>query len=115
MINVYVKEYKNFLTVSMVCKWLKENIRIKEYSKKEELSSFDIVMVSQKDPQKDLQTYAKIICYEECIEIILRNCRNELSINYDYHFLKNSLDVGEKRGNKHCCGIIIWIIWSRCR
>ena len=47
MINVYVKEYKNFLTVSMVCKWLKENIRIKEYSKKEELSSFDIVMVSQ--------------------------------------------------------------------
>ena len=96
MINVYVKEYKNFLTVSMVCKWLKENIRIKEYSKKEELSSFDIVMVSQKDPQKDLQTYAKIICYEECIEIILRNCRNELYINYDYHFLKNSLDVGEK-------------------
>ena len=85
---IYVKEYKNVLTVSTIKVWIKHEIPVVAYCGESTLDD-DYVVVSKYDKEMPLYGMASVIEYEDLFDRITQCILNELKYNYDY-------DVGVK-------------------
>ena len=92
---IYVKEYKNALTVAMIKVWIKQEIQVVAYCGESTLDD-DYVVVSKYDKEMRLYGTARVIEYEDLFDHITQCMLCELKYNYDYYYLRNALTEAKK-------------------
>lgn len=91
---VWVKECKEALTRQLLEVWLKKNVEIRIFNGFENINSFDVIIVSDKDKEIDdnLHNEYNIVIFEEIVDELSKQVVNYVYNNFDYYFITNALN-----------------------
>lgn len=91
---VWVKECKEALTRQSLEVWLKKNVEIRIFNGFENINSFDVIIVSDKDKEIDdnLHNEYNIVIFEEIVDELSKQVVNYVYNNFDYYFITNALN-----------------------
>lgn len=91
--NIYVKEFKDIITLKSISIWVKKEISLLPFASLTDVKANDIIIISNFDTtfsKEDLSDYTFLI-YEDFLDKIKKNIIQEYNYNYDYYYLKNAL------------------------
>lgn len=97
---VWIKEWKDILTLSKAKLYIKEDVPVRVFISLDEVYCEDIIIISNQD---DIFTTCKsafapftVYVYEDIVKKIINNVAAEFQYNYNYYYLKVALSNAKK-------------------
>ncbi len=95
--TIWVKEYKELLTIDALSLWIRDGLLIKQFVNFKDIGTEDVLIVSKSDLdiQHDIIYKYNVLIYEGVLNDIANNIIEEIKYNYDYYYLKNAIDYAK--------------------